>query len=53
MPSFKKPSSLAAKQPGPSPSAKLSDEDRPKRIAITAHTDETALPVLPIAPTIH
>ena len=53
MSSFKKPFFLIAKQPGTSPPAELPDAGRPKRIAITVHTNETRLPVLLIAQTIH
>ncbi|MBO9124641.1 MULTISPECIES: hypothetical protein [unclassified Rhizobium] len=53
MSSFKKPFSLAAKQPGTSPPAQLPDEKRPRRIAITVDHDETRLPVSLIASTIH
>ncbi|WP_162725179.1 MULTISPECIES: hypothetical protein [unclassified Rhizobium] len=53
MSSSKKTFSLAAKQVVTSQSAQLPDVERPKRIAITVHTNETRLPVLLIAPTIH
>jgi hypothetical protein len=53
MSSFKKPFALAAQQAGNSPPERSPGADLPKRVAITIHSDETRLPVLLIAPTIH
>jgi hypothetical protein len=53
MSSFKKPPSFAAGTPGTTPSAKLPDQNRPQRIAITVDHRETRLPVTQAAPTIH
>ncbi|MFK0330162.1 hypothetical protein ACIQUB_03445 [Rhizobium sp. NPDC090275] len=53
MSSFKKLFSLVAKQAGTSPSTQLPEAERPRRIAITVDHDETRLPVLLIAQTIH